>query len=150
MKRLLSSIVTCLIFTILTLPMVGILPASRALADPQPLQQLEDAQTQNGTQNLAPANCSNKSQAGIQQCLQTNPIVKDLNVIVDFLSIGVGVVVVGTIILGGIQYTMAGDNSEGVNKAKHRITNGILALGVYLLIFGFLQWIVPGGVFNSP
>lgn len=78
----------------------------------------------------------------------TNPIFKDINVIVAFLSAGVGVVVVGTIILGGIQYTMAGDNPQAITAAKQRIINGLVALLAFLLTFAFLQWIIPGGVFK--
>ena len=102
----------------------------------------------NSTDTTNP-NCTNSSQAGIQKCFKNNAIVKDLNDIVDVLSAGVGVVVIGTIITGAIQYIMAGDKSESVAKARQRITNGVLALVLYLVIFAFLQWIVPGGVFNS-
>lgn len=86
----------------------------------------------------------------VQKCLNTNPIVtKIIDPIVNFLSAGVGIVVVATIIAGGIQYSTAGSSPDAVNKAKERMTNGVLALVIYLLIFGFLQWIVPGGLFNS-
>jgi uncharacterized membrane protein YraQ (UPF0718 family) len=81
--------------------------------------------------------------------LKKNPVVRDLNDIVSFLGAGVGVIVVGTLILGGIQYSLAGDSADAVSKAKQRITNGLIALVAYLLIFGFLQWIIPGGLFNS-
>jgi hypothetical protein len=60
---------------------------------------------------------------------------------------GVGVVVVGVIILGGIQYTMAGDNPQAVTAAKQRIINGLIALAAFLLMFAFLEWLIPGGIF---
>lgn len=78
----------------------------------------------------------------------TNPIVKDLNDIVKVLSGLVGVVVVGMIILGGIQYSMAGDKAEAVSAAKKRIINGVTALVAFLFIFAFLQWLIPGGIFK--
>ncbi len=81
-------------------------------------------------------------------CLQKNPIVKDLNTIVNFLSALVGVVVVGVIILGGIQFATAGDKAEAVSAAKTRIVNGVIALVAYLFIFAFLQWLIPGGLFR--
>ena len=77
-----------------------------------------------------------------------NPIVKDLNEIVNVFSGLVGVVVVGTIILGGIQYAAAGDKAEAVSAAKKRIINGVIALLAFLFIFAFLQWLIPGGVFK--
>lgn len=76
-----------------------------------------------------------------------NPIVKDLNAVVNFLSIGVGVVVIGMIIVGGIQYSMAGDNSQATQAAKQRIMNAAIALLAYLFLFAFMQWLIPGGVF---
>ena len=79
--------------------------------------------------------------------LKQNPIIRDLQTIVNFLSAGVGVVVVGVIILGGIQYAAAGDKAEAVSAAKKRIINGLIALVAFLLTFAFLQWLIPGGVF---
>lgn len=76
-----------------------------------------------------------------------NPIVKDINLVVNFLSIGVGVVVIAMIIIGGIQYSIAGDNPQAVSAAKQRIINALIALVAYLFIFSFLQWLIPGGVF---
>ncbi len=80
---------------------------------------------------------------------KNNAIVKKLNEIVDFLSAGVALVIVGSIIFGGVQYAMAGGSPEAVGKAKERITNAVIALVVYIFIFSFLQWIIPGGIFNS-
>lgn len=81
-----------------------------------------------------------------QYCLKENVIVKRVNEIVNVLSGLVGIVVVGTIILGGIQYSLASGKQDSTANAKKRIMNGIIALVAYLLIFGFLQWLVPGGV----
>lgn len=79
-------------------------------------------------------------------CLTNNPITKNLNNIIGFLSAGVGIFVIGMIILGGIQYTLAGDNQTATGEAKKRITNGLIALMVFLFLFAFLQWLVPGGL----
>ncbi|OVE79236.1 hypothetical protein BVY00_00985 [bacterium G20] len=83
-----------------------------------------------------------------EQCLKQSPIVHDLNIVVDFLSGLVGVVVLGVIILGGIQFATAGDKAEAVSAAKKRITNGVIALVAFLFIFAFLQWLIPGGIFG--
>ena len=79
--------------------------------------------------------------------LKDNPIAKDINQAVNFLSAFVGIVVVGSIILGGIQYAMAGDNPQAVSAAKQRIMNGLIALVAFMFTYAFLQWLVPGGVF---
>jgi len=83
----------------------------------------------------------------------TNPIVEDINILINFLSALVGVVIVGSLIWGGIQYMTAGSDVGQQGKpsslvaAKQRITNSLLALLLYLLTFALLQWLVPGGVF---
>lgn len=79
--------------------------------------------------------------------LQCNPIVEDIQLLVDFLSVGVGIIVVGVIIFGGIRYAAAGDNPQAVTAAKQHIVNGLIALVAYIFTFAFLQWIVPGGIF---
>ncbi|MBX4197652.1 hypothetical protein KW801_03830 [Candidatus Saccharibacteria bacterium] len=91
-------------------------------------------------------NCNDSSQSGLQNCIKSNKIVEDLNGIIDFLSAGVAIVVIGSIILGGIQYSMAGGSPEAVTKARQRITNGLIAFAAFLFIFAFLQWIIPGGI----
>jgi hypothetical protein len=76
-------------------------------------------------------------------------IVRTIRLIINVLSGVVGVVVVSMIVLGGIQYSAARDNAQGVSAAKERITNALLALVVYLGMTAFLQWVVPGGVFSG-
>lgn len=99
-------------------------------------------------QLLACENCKNKTVAGIQGCLSTNPIVTDLNTIVNFLAGAVGVITVAMIILGGIQYSMSRSKPEAVTAAKSRITNALIALVAFMLIYAFLQWLIPGGAFK--
>lgn len=78
----------------------------------------------------------------------SNCIVKDILIFINVLSVGVGVVVVIMIIWGGIQYTASRANPQSVQAAKSRIINALFALVAYLFIYAFLQWIVPGGIFN--
>lgn len=60
-----------------------------------------------------------------------------------FLVVPVCVIV---IIFGGISYSVAGSNSEAINKARQRIAAGVLALLTYILLYAFLNWLIPGGV----
>jgi hypothetical protein len=83
------------------------------------------------------------------QGLCNNPIVDQLQTIVNFLSAGVGVVVVVMIVWGGIKYASAGDNPQAVADAKNHITNALLALLLFMLMFAFLQWLIPGGIFRT-
>lgn len=84
-----------------------------------------------------------------------NPIVEQLQTIVNFLSAGVGIVVVAMIVWGAIQYITAGSDVAGGGKpsqvvvAKQTITNALVALLVFIFMYAFLQWFIPGGVFGS-
>jgi hypothetical protein len=86
--------------------------------------------------------------ANLQQCLKNNVLVKDIQLLVDVLSAGVGVVVVGSLIFAGIQYSFAGDNPQETSAAKNRIINSLLALVAFFLTFAFLEWLIPGGIFG--
>lgn len=98
--------------------------------------------------NTAVKGTNKIDQAKLKSCVTQTPIVKDIQNIVNFLSIGVGIIVITMIIIGGIQYSIAGDNPEATGKAKTRITNALIALVAYLFIYTFLQWIIPGGLFG--
>lgn len=84
----------------------------------------------------------------VQRCLNQSPIVHDIQVIVDWLSAGVGIIVTIMIVLGGIQYTIAGDNPTALQAARKRIINGLIALVTFIFMFAILQWLIPGGVFK--
>lgn len=74
-------------------------------------------------------------------------IIRYLLIFINALSALVGVVIVGVITVGGIQYSTAADNPQATMAAKKRIGNAIAALLLYIFMFSFLQWLVPGGIF---
>lgn len=86
--------------------------------------------------------------AAAQPDLKNNSLVKDIQVIVNFMAAGVAVVVVIMIIVGGIQYTMAGNQPQVVANARKKLINALFALIMFMLTYAFLQWIIPGGIFN--
>lgn len=65
-----------------------------------------------------------------------------------FLAAIVGLVVVISIVVGGIQYASAEDDPQKVAKAKDRILNSLLGLLTFMLLYGLLEWIIPGGILN--
>lgn len=67
--------------------------------------------------------------------------------IIRFLSVGVGLVMVASIIYAGIQYSSSEGSPEATVAAKKRIQNAIIGLVFYLFIFAFVQYLVPGGLF---
>ena len=83
----------------------------------------------------------------VDQTAKNCGITRYLNMFVNILTGLVGVAIVGSIIVGGIQYSMSAGDAQAVGAAKKRISNALLALLIYSFTFAFLQWIVPGGVF---
>ena len=66
----------------------------------------------------------------------------------NWLAAGVVIAVIGGIIYGAIMYaTSAGDASKA-KSATEIIRNAFIALILYFLMWAFLQYIVPGGLFN--
>lgn len=92
-------------------------------------------------------NTSNPNQTG--NYTNCNVINRFIDPAINFLSATVGIVVVLTIIISGIQYSTAGSNPQAASAAKKRIMGAILAAIAYLFLYGFLQFIVPGGFFNG-
>jgi heme/copper-type cytochrome/quinol oxidase subunit 2 len=78
--------------------------------------------------------------------IKNNPIVRDINVLVNVLIAGVGVVIVIMLVWSGIRYTTAGDDPQKVASAKGHIFNAIVALVAFIFLFAVLQWLVPGGI----
>jgi hypothetical protein len=103
------------------------------------------------TPALAASPCDKKSptSTSLQNCLNQNPIIKDVKIIVNFLSAGVGIVVVGSIIFAGIQYIMAGNNPNAVGAAKKRIQDTLIALLAFFFVYAFLNWLIPGGLLSG-
>ena len=75
-------------------------------------------------------------------------IVKLITVITNVLSAVAGVVIALMIVVGGIQYASAGANPQAVAAARGKVKNAIIALFLYVFMFSFLQWLIPGGVFG--
>ncbi|HVX58732.1 MAG TPA: pilin [Candidatus Saccharimonadales bacterium] len=96
--------------------------------------------------------CNNKknpTDAQINNCLNQNPIVKDINLAVNGLAGMVAVVSVAMIVLGGIKYSLARNNPQEISNARNHIINAVFAMIAFMLIWALLQYLVPGGVFNN-
>lgn len=74
-------------------------------------------------------------------------IIDWLLIIINALSGLVALVIIISIIVAGIQWSMAGNNPQQVSQARGRIVNALIALLVFIFMFAFLQWVVPGGLF---
>lgn len=73
-------------------------------------------------------------------------LAKYLNPFIKLLSYLVGIAVVIGIMIGAIQViTSAGDPQKNANGKNH-IRNALIAAIAYVILFAFLQWVIPGGV----
>lgn len=70
-----------------------------------------------------------------------------LNTILTILTYGVGIAGTLGIVISGIQYLTARDNEAQLTKAKSRLVNIVIGLVAYALLWAFLQWLIPGGIF---
>ena len=78
-----------------------------------------------------------------------NQIMNVLVTILNWLAIGVSVVVLIGIVYGAVMYASAGGNEAQTKKAIGIIRNAIIALILYFAMYSILQYLIPGGVFSS-
>jgi hypothetical protein len=69
-----------------------------------------------------------------------------INPLVKALTASAGVIAVISIIVGGIQYSSAGGDPSKIAKAKERIMKTLGAFIFFLFLYGFLNFVIPGGV----
>jgi hypothetical protein len=80
--------------------------------------------------------------------IKMSPVEDLIYAFVRFLSYGVGIVLIGSMILAGIQYSTSEGNPEATQAAKNRIRDAVIGLFIYLFAFAIVQYLVPGGLFK--
>lgn len=65
---------------------------------------------------------------------------------VDFLAAFVGIAVVISVVIGGIQYGSSAGDPQKVTAAKNRIRNSIIALITFIFLTTILNFLIPGGL----
>jgi len=96
---------------------------------------------------------------GMQQCtnadnqpgIPNNPatggaIIFYLRYVLQLLSSAVAAIVLLMMIIAGVQYITSGANPGQVKAAKDRLTNALIALVLFFLMFAILQFLIPGGI----
>ncbi len=71
-----------------------------------------------------------------------------LLLVINILTAGVGVVAVGGIVYASILYTSAGGNQEQLKKAYKIITDVVIGVIAFGLMWAFLNFLIPGGLFK--
>lgn len=72
-----------------------------------------------------------------------------LNAAVDIMTTGIGILGVIGIMVVGIQYLTGGNNETQTQKAKRRITEIVIGLVAFAILYALLQWLLPGGKLNN-
>lgn len=73
-----------------------------------------------------------------------NPIYDYLRGIITWMGGLIGLAIVITLIVSGIQYASSAGNAANIAKAKERIFNAVIGLILYLLLGAALRYLIPG------
>jgi hypothetical protein len=68
---------------------------------------------------------------------------------INILTAGVGVVAVAGIVYASILYSASGGDAANVKKAMTIISDIVIGVVAYALMYATLNFLVPGGLFNS-
>ena len=72
-----------------------------------------------------------------------------LNLVIDILSIGIGLLAIIGVTIVGIQYLTAKDSTEQTKKAKNRMLEIVIGLIAYAVLYAGVQFLLPGGLLNN-
>jgi hypothetical protein len=67
---------------------------------------------------------------------------------INIMTAGVGIMAVGAIAYGGVLYSTSGGSAEQTKKAITIITNTVIGLVCFLLMWAILNFLLPGGAFT--
>lgn len=70
-----------------------------------------------------------------------------LAIVLNVLTAAVGVAAVIGIVIAGIQYMSSSGDPATMTKAKNRIVQVVIGLVAWGLMWAFLNWLIPGGLF---
>lgn len=68
--------------------------------------------------------------------------------VLNILTVGVGIAAIGGLGYGALLYTTAENKPEQVKKAIGIMTNVVIGLVAYALMYLFLNFLIPGGIFS--
>ena len=68
--------------------------------------------------------------------------------IIRFLSDGVGLIIIASIIIAGVQYTFSRGDPQAVVGATKRIQSSVIALAIFIFAYALLDFVIPNGMFG--
>ncbi|MDK2899248.1 MAG: hypothetical protein PWQ10_435 [Patescibacteria group bacterium] len=71
-----------------------------------------------------------------------------LLLVINILTAGVGIMAVAGVVYGSILYSSSGGSPEQTKKAIGIIINTFIGIVAYALMYAFLNFIIPGGLFT--
>jgi len=79
-------------------------------------------------------------------CTGNNGIWEILGLVLDIMTMGIGVLATIGLVISGLQWLTARDKEDQIVKAKSRIFNIVIGLLVWALMWIVLSWLMPGGL----
>lgn len=93
--------------------------------------------------------CVNTNSASSYCASSHSPIIDIIFAIIRFLSFGVGLIIVMSLVIAGIQYITSSGNPEATAKAISRIRATVIALILFIFAFAILNYLIPAGFFSQ-
>lgn len=69
--------------------------------------------------------------------------------IIHFLSNGVGLLLIGSLVFAGIQYTTSRDDPQAVASARNRMQGVLISLLLYVFAYALLNYLIPGALLKG-
>lgn len=98
---------------------------------------------------VLPKDICDSADKGDANDVKSGGIWKLLLFVLQIMTGGVILLAIAGVVYGSVLYTSAGGNQEQVKKARTVITNVVIGVLLFVLMFGLANWLIPGGVFNS-
>ncbi len=78
-----------------------------------------------------------------------NAMIDLLFAIIKFISDGIGLIIIMSLIIAGIQYTFSRGEPQAINSATRRIQSSVTALVIFIFAYAILNFLVPNGLFGQ-
>ena len=69
--------------------------------------------------------------------------------VIRFLTDGIGLVIIMSLIIAGIQYTTSQGDPSAIKHATERIRSASTALALFIFAYAILNYIIPNGFFGQ-
>lgn len=70
-----------------------------------------------------------------------------IGTVLDVMMVGIGAAALIGVIISGIQYMTSSGNPAAMTKAKNRLVQVVIGIAALVLMWAFMQWLIPGGIF---